>query len=134
MSNEIIRNEENMNGLKMYSSFEGETQEDRLRLYAAISDAMPLDDHIGDTLMVSDVVCQQVPVVDDDGEEQIRTRIVLVTPEGQAYASISKGVETSINNLFITVGQPTWEPPIPLKPVKKPGRNGYKFTSLVPVL
>lgn len=115
----------------MFCSIEAETIEDRLAVYDAVSNSGPLDDMVGKTIHVQDVIIQPVEVVDNStGEVGMRNRIVMVTPEGDAYGCTSTGVETSMRNLFAIVGVPPWNPAIALDVVKKMGRNGYKFTTL----
>lgn len=115
----------------LWSSITAETQDERLQIYDAVSNSMPLDDMVGKTITISDVILQPTEVTDNaTGELENRTRIVLITPEGDAYGCMSTGVETSIKNLFGIVGTPPWEPAITMEIVKKQGRNGYKFTSL----
>ena len=115
----------------LWSSITAETQDERLQIYDAVSNSMPLDDMVGKTIAISDVILQPTEVTDNaTGELENRTRIVLITPEGDAYGCMSTGVETSIKNLFGIVGTPPWEPAITMEVVKKQGRNGYKFTSL----
>ena len=115
----------------MYSSIQAETQADRLDIYDAVSNSEPLDDIVGSYLEVEHVIIQPVEMCDSaTGEVRVRNRIVLITPDGKAYGCSSRGVETSIKNLFSIVGCPPWNPAIALDVVKKQGRNGYKFTSL----
>lgn len=115
----------------LWSSITADTQEERLQIYDAVSNSMPLDDMVGKTITISDVILQPTEVADNaTGELENRTRIVLITPEGDAYGCMSTGVETSIKNLFGIVGTPPWEPAITMEVAKKQGRNGYKFTSL----
>lgn len=114
-----------------FSSIAAESQEDRLRIFDAVSNAGSLDDVMGNAIAVQDVVIQPVEMTDPaTGEVTDNNRIVLITDAGDAYACTSVGVETSIKNLFAIVGMPPWNPAIKLVPTKKQGRNGYKFTTL----
>lgn len=115
----------------MYCSIHAETQADRLDIYEAVSNSLPLDDMVGKTVVVENVIIQPVEMVDNaTGEVGMRNRIVLITPDGDAYGCTSTGVETSMKNLFAIVGCPPWTPAIEFDIVKKQGRNGYKFTTL----
>lgn len=115
----------------MYCSIHAETQADRLDIYEAVSNSQPLDDMVGKVVMVENVIIQPVEMTDNaTGERSVRNRIVLITPDGEAYGCTSTGVETSMRNLFAIVGCPPWTPAIAFDVVKKQGRNGYKFTSL----
>lgn len=115
----------------MYCSIHAETQEDRLDIYEAVSNSLPLDDMVGKVVEVENVIIQPVEMKDNaTGEQTVRNRIVLITSKGDAYGCISTGVETSMKNLFAIVGCPPWNPAIAFDVVKKQGRNGYKFTTL----
>lgn len=131
MANEIIAAETADFNAGMFCSIHAETQADRLDIYEAVSNSAPLDEMVGKVLCVQDVIIQPVEMNDPStGETQTRNRIVMITPEGDAYGCVSSGVETSMRNLFAIVGVPPWNPAIALDVVKKQGRNGYKFTSL----
>lgn len=129
-NNDIIT-VENANQLSIWSSIKGDTQGDRLKVFAAVQNAESLDDHIGEEIRVRDIVMQDVEMINDNGVTEIRKRIVLIDDEGSAYACVSRGVQTAIANLIVIVGEPTWEPAIPFVPTKKPGNNGYKYTTLI---
>lgn len=115
----------------MFCSIHAETQADRLDIYEAVSNSQPLDDMVGKVVVVENVIIQPVEMTNNaTGEQTMRNRIVLITPDGDAYGCTSTGVETSMRNLFAIVGCPPWNPAIAFDVVKKQGRNGYKFTSL----
>lgn len=115
----------------MYCSIHADTQEDRLDIYEAVSNSESLDDMVGKVVEVENVIIQPVEMTDNaTGEVTLRNRIVLITPDGEAYGCTSTGVETSMRNLFAIVGCPPWTPAIAFEVVKKQGRNGYKFTTL----
>lgn len=115
----------------MFCSIHAETQADRLDIYEAVSNSLPLDDMVGKVVEVENVIIQPVEMTDNaTGEQTVRNRIVLITPKGDAYGCTSTGVETSMKNLFAIVGCPPWNPAIAFDVAKKQGRNGYKFTTL----
>jgi hypothetical protein len=115
----------------MYSSMKSETREERLDLFEAVTNAEPLEDHINECIMVQDVTIQPVEFVDSvTGEYKMQNRITLITPDKDAFACTSLGVETSLKQLFGIVGNPPWVPALPLKAVKQQGNGKYKFTSL----
>lgn len=131
MNNEIVASNSADFNSGMFCSIHAETQADRLDIYEAVSNSAPLDDMVGKVVSVQDVIIQPVEMNDPaSGEVQARNRIVMITPDGEAYGCVSSGVETSMRNLFAIVGVPPWNPAISLDVVKKQGRNGYKFTSL----
>lgn len=133
MENSAIATVNNPFGIErggMYCSLAAETQDERLAVYAAVSNAESLDDFIGTPIDVANVVIQSVEVEDEDGDTRDALRIVLIDDDGKAYGCMSNGVQTAVRNLMGIVGMPPWYPSIRLVPMKKQGRNGYKFTTL----
>lgn len=131
-NNELMAMDEKPSMMQgMYCSIHAETQEDRLDIYEAVSNSAPLDDLVGKCVEVENVIIQPVEMVNmNTGEMEKRNRIVIITPDGDAFGCSSRGVETSMKNLFGIVGCPPWIPALKLDVVKKQGRNGYKFTAL----
>ena len=130
MSNEIMKHNEYGKAMPaIYSSVNAATLEERLAVFQAVSNSGSLDDIIGETLAVRDVIIQPVMVKSEEGEREA-ARIVLIDKAGAAYGCVSTGVETSLRNLFAIVGEPPYSPALIFKVVKKQGRHGYKFTSL----
>lgn len=133
MNNELVTTEQGTPQINagFYCSMQADTQADRLAIYDAVSNSDSLDDMVGKTIAITDVVIQPVEMSDNaTGEVRNMHRIVLICEDGKAYGCTSSGVETSIKNLFGIVGMPPWVPAIKMIPTKQQGRNGYKFTTL----
>lgn len=132
MNNELATTETN-NNLAGYCSFKAETMEERLKVANAVSSAKSLEDFIGQTFNLKDILIQPVEMTDRaTGEVVINNRIILIDEQGNAYSCMSKGVEQFLRNLLSIVGEPnTWDYAIPVTPTKMQGTNGYKFTTLV---
>lgn len=130
MTDEIIKAEQQNMGI--YSSIQGDSIEDRLAVYTAISNAEKLADHVNEVINVKDVILQPVEMLDrETGEMRGAVRTILIADDGQAYAATSSGIETSMKSILTIVGEPTtWEHPIAFKPVRKQGNNGYPFLTL----
>ena len=115
----------------MYCSLKADTREEKLNVFKAVSNAEPLDDHLGERIDVQDIMIQPVELPDPlTGELKINNRITLITVDGRAYRCVSKGVENVLKNLFGIMGNPPWVGGISLVASKRPGNNGYKFTTL----
>lgn len=113
------------------SSISAETQEEKLAIYAAVSDSEELKKMLNKVINVTDVIIQPVEVESEQTHEMEKAnRIVLVDDKGKAYGCTSSGVETSLKNLFAIVGMAPWNPAIPLMPVEVRGRNGWDFITL----
>lgn len=82
--------------------------------------------------MAENIIIQPVTVEDMNTHEPIDTaRVVVIDPDGKAYASIGSGIQTSIRNLMGIVGEPPYEPAIPLRVEQLKTRNGYRTNTLV---
>ena len=115
----------------MYCSMKAGTREEKLAIFKAISDPEPLEDHIGERLDVEHIMIQPVELPDPiTGELKTNNRFTLITVDGQAYNTTSKGVDIVMQNLFAVMGTPPWVGGIPLVAHKEQGSNKYKYTTL----
>lgn len=115
----------------VFSTFTGDSQADRLRIYDAISTAEPIADHLGETIMLANAVAQLVEVADEQGELQSAVRVILVDADGSAYAAISDGLYRAMVNLFGLLGSPsTWTDPVAVKVVEQRSRKGFRFYTI----
>lgn len=120
------------NPMAYFTTLNPQTMDEAIDLAAALSDADALEDQIGNVISIHDYVIQPVEMVNEKtGEVETANRIVLVCDEGN-FACVSTGVETSMRNLTTALAAFPfpWTPSVKVKPVKKQGKNGYKFTSL----
>lgn len=141
MANEIVKAENTeLTGINaenplggMYCSLKADNRADQLKVFAAVTNAEKLEDHINERLDVEHVIIQPVRMTDKlTGEVTDANRIVLYTADGRAFGCVSEGVEVAIKQLFGIVGLPPWTPPIAFKAVKQQSNKGaYKYTTLV---
>lgn len=115
-----------------YSSIQGDDMDARKRLYTAIASAEQLSDHLGETIVLKDVVVLPVTSENEEtGEVDEYERTTLIDVNGSAFAAGSSGVVSSLKNLFGVFGEPsTWAEPLPIKVVEKKGRKGFKFMTI----
>lgn len=125
-----------------YSSIKGDDREARRKIFAAISNAEDLSQHIDEPIRVVDIIVEPARTEDkydedtgeitEFGEEYLRT--TLIDDEGVAYTAGSKGMANSVRNVLRILGDPsTWNEPEVMKVVKRPGsRKGWEFYSLIP--
>lgn len=141
MNNEVMQYEGNAMSIageldvqnNMFCSITGETKQDKVRIYNAISNpANALSDCKGEILEIKDVIAHYVQMesMEDTGEIITAPRIVLIDKEGATYACVSTGIMQSLKQIFMLFGTPTWEDPVKVKVIEKKGRKGYKFLSL----
>lgn len=113
------------------STIQANTQEEKLELYDKVSNAEPLADHINEIINIENVIIQPVEIEDmNTGDMKPMFRIVIIDDGGNPFACTSSGIETAMKNLFTMVGNPPWNPALPMKVVQRKGNKGYKFTSL----
>lgn len=118
-----------------YSSLRSETRSEKMAFLRATNNSVNLKDAIKAdkdlTLLVVDVVLQEVEIADADGNISDNIRVTLVTDEGVAYHATSKGIAQSLRQAFGVFGLPdTWDEPLEVKPAEEKGRNGYYYLTL----
>lgn len=95
--------------------------------------ALALADMVEKVIPVRHILAHRIDSVDEDtGEVKTLDRIVLVTPDGTAYASTSEGVRRSLSLLMTVYGKPPWSPPLRLKLTQVNTRKGRRTFVLSP--
>ena len=76
-----------------------------------------LGDHINETIDVTNIFIQPVPMVNNEtGEMNVVPRIVLFDVEGKTYVTVSRGIYNALKNMCTIVGTPeTWKAPVTIK-------------------
>jgi len=121
----------NAGALGIFSTFPQTDRAGQVAVYAAITDAEPIGDHLGTLINLANVVAQVVEVADADGNLVSATRMILVDADGTAYAGLSEGLYRSLVNIFGLLGNPsTWAEPLPVTVVEAKSRKGYKFYTI----
>lgn len=91
----------------IYCSFVADNDDDRKRLYNAVStDGMPLIENTGKPIQLTDVAVQAVEIENDDGTSSVVPRISILTLNGDIYTATSWGLYRAlqrINNLYGTL-------------------------------
>lgn len=83
-------------------------------------------DVIGQTIMVQNVLAQDVQIHDaESGEISDLVRVVLMTPEGETVAMVSDGCRRSLRFLMEIWGQPPWSPALPVVIRMTKTRRGF---------
>lgn len=112
------------------------TREGKIKLYAALQNDEKLEEHLNETLLVSNAVAQAVQVTDEQtGEVSATVRVIILTADGKAYSAISPTLAAEMNTMFSIFGTPnTWDTPLAVKVVERRSRRGFKFFSIEPVV
>lgn len=117
----------------VFTTVKGDDIEAKKTVFSAVNDAEPLSDHLGESLKVVDIVAHKVEVANEEsGEIDEATRIVLITEDGQALASVSLGIQGAVRNILAFLGEPsTWDGAVTLVPMEKKGRRGFRYMTLM---
>lgn len=117
----------------VFTTVKGTDIEAKKTVFSAVNDAEPLSDHLGETLDVVDIVAHKVEVANEEsGEIGEATRVVLLTADGKALASVSVGIQGAVRNILAFLGEPsTWDGAVKLIPVERKGRRGFRYMSLM---
>lgn len=115
----------------MYSSIKTDDFASRLRIVQAMTTSSPVDDHLGETINLTNFIVQPVDLVNATGEVNTAPRIVLIDADGTAYHATSVGLLTALRNVTGVLGEPsTWPEAVPIVVIEQKSRNGYKFFTI----
>jgi hypothetical protein len=93
-----------------------------------------LADIVGQEIIVEHILAHSVEKVTDDGEVIGLLRIVLISPDGKAYATTAAGIRESIRLLAKFYGLPPWgNGGLKVKVEALKTRRGFKTFRLSPV-
>ena len=106
----------------------------KVATYNALSDSVPLRDHVGEDLEICGVMIRD-DKIETDGEERESKMTVLIGRDGTGYLTHSEGVYLAVLNLLGTFGKPEeWPEDLKVVPVEQVSRRGYKFLTLRTVI
>lgn len=114
-----------------YCSIQGTDFGSRVAVINAMTGAKAVADNIDKTIMLKDVVIQEVQLVNErSGELQAVPRITLIDADGTAYAATSDVVYKDLKTFFSVLGTPnTWPAPLPVRVSREKAKGaGYYFT------
>jgi hypothetical protein len=116
-------------GTGIVSTLDGATREGKVATLNAVTNAEPINEHLGEVINLTHVVVQAVQIADEKtGEVSDVPRTILLTDDGTAYAAVSDAILGSLRDVFGIMGHPSeWTEPLPVKVVEKRGRAGFRF-------
>lgn len=136
-SNDLLATLEGMRGgsSNVVTTFEDSSWEARTATFDAMTNALRIDDNFGTVINLRNWVIQPVsmPVDEKDPSKgtQLSPRIILIDEDGTAYAAISTGILTSLQNLAGVFGKPAdWPSAIPVTVSEQKSRAGFRFMTL----
>ena len=124
---------------KVVSTYADQDEDSALAVFAAVSDATDLKDHLGEVIELVHVVLQavtmNVPATKHAEEHTVDlTRTILIDVDGNAYGTSSETILKSLETMFALMGKPqTWKSPKSVTVVEKQAKLG-RFYSLMPVI
>ena len=123
----------NLRNGKVISTITGTDRASRRRVFKAVTSSVPIQDNIGKTINLINVVVMPVFIADKDTKEKQKTaRISLIDIDGTAYHASSPVILRDLATLFAIAGDPTtWgDEPEPVKVVEE-GKKGEQYYTLV---
>jgi len=106
---------------------------------AATSDSTPINEIIGQTILLDNFVIQPVEIPDEKtGELQQSARVTLVdSTNKKSYHGTSMALVNALKQIVAALGDrlpSEWPEPLPVKVVEERSRAGYRFFKIVVVL
>lgn len=98
----------------VFCSVQGGTRADRAKVYNAMNNpAHRVGDFINQKILVKDVLCEVIELVDEDtGELKQCPRVVLIDENGESYQAVSTGIFNAVKKAIAVFGAPTWDEPL----------------------
>lgn len=89
---------------------QGNTEQGKLVYNAMNNPTHKVSDFINKKIKVENVLIELVEVVSEDtGEYERAAKCVLISPEGESYFAMSKGIFNSIANAYRAFGDAPWK-------------------------
>lgn len=122
----------NSGQLSIFSTIKADNQAAKLALYDAVTDAIPVAEYLDQTINLIHVAAQVVKVKQDDGSMVECVRTILLDENGTAYAAVSNGLFSAVQDFLGVVGMPEqWEAgAIPVRVVSMMSRSRFRFYTL----
>lgn len=120
-------------GTAFFSTLSGEDFEGKKAIARALTSSKPLNDSLGETIALANIIVQSVQIADDrTGEINEAPRVTLIDTEGNAFHATSSGLLSSVRNILGVFGEPsTWPASgLEIKVVEERGRRGYRFMTI----
>ena len=116
---------------EIFTSFKPSTKvADRVKLYNILNETEErLSDYIDQQIEVTDFIAYPTIVRSEVGPPNYQTRIILVSKDGKAYASVADGVYESLKKIIAIVGMAPWNG-LRFTPVEKQTRNNQTTITL----
>lgn len=120
------------NDLALYSSFVGDSFDDRKNVVKAMTSSVPLADNLEKKINVQNVVIHAVKVTDTEtGEIVDQARTILIDDQGKAFHAISGVIINRLRDIIAVMGEPsTWSGPLTMVCSRVKGQGANFFYDL----
>lgn len=139
MNNELMLNQNTdimaADGPGMYLSFECTDEGSKIALYNAINSVdQKVSDYINKNILLKDVVCVPVQLVNEEtGEVTEAVRSILFDDAGTTYACTSSGIFNSLKNIKRIFGTLHFDEPLKVQVAQVSTKKGSTLTLRVGV-
>jgi len=103
------------------------TPEDRVRVFNTMNDTDRIQNHVGETFEVCDIIlCSRLIVDEETGEESPGVLMIMVRPQGPHYTTGSKVLIPQIARIHAMVRPAPWNPPLKIRVDEKQSQSGKR--------
>lgn len=109
---------------------EPQTEEEEKTVINSMVTAEQIEDLAGKNIEVVNYIANDTVLTDEEGKQQRRVRLVLITKDGKAYSTVSPSFYRSFLVFVSVKGKAeTWEKPLKINVFKEQSKNNamYKF-------
>lgn len=119
-------------GNRFYSSIKSENFADKLKIAAALTTSIPIDENLNKEIKLVNFIVQPVDLVNEKTNEiNTAPRVVMIDADGTAYHATSIGLLSSLENIVSVLGEPSsWPAPVSIQVVKQKGNKGFSFFTI----
>ena len=105
------------------------------KIYNALNNPeFRIADMINKVIPVQDFLVELREIINEEtGEIDRVPRVVLITPDGEGYQAVSKGMFGAVRNAVASFGEAPWVPPLDMEIKQIPTKNGSMLTADVVV-
>ena len=116
------------------ATFDTSTEAGQDMAFSALSDSVPLNEHLGEVINLVHFVGQAVTVTNETTGELVNTvRTVLIDDKGNNYSAVSDQLLKSLSTMVGIYGIPAeWKSPKAIVVTEQRSGNGRRFFSVRP--
>lgn len=119
---------------QLFTTLDMSTIEGQDAIFAALTAAEPVSDHLGEVFNLRHVVAQVVQIENPATKNMVdAVRTILVDDEGVCWTATSEQIQRGLGVLFGIYGRPeSWSEAKPIVIRQQKSRNGFNFYNVLP--